>query len=37
VRRVAREEREQPVRRNKPLPGNIYTDIWIHVYTKHLI
>jgi hypothetical protein len=40
VRRVARPEREQPVRRNEPLPGNIvYScfDLFLHYTHQYLV
>ena len=40
MRRVARAEREQPVRRNKPLPGNIlysYVDLCLHYSPQYLV
>ena len=39
MRRVARAEREQPVRRNKPLPGIIlynYLDLYLH-YAPYIV
>ena len=39
MRRVARAEREQPVRRNKPLPGIIlynYFDLYLH-YAPYIV